>query len=118
VNVPDWGNCREWFKPLYALGIRRVHFQACSIGSFLATLNYGKRGADDDSLMVVTGWARELWQYDEVGTTVISDEYIFRGIPRCAAMRKGKKTAFNSIVEIGVTKDGVMVKRETPGKKR
>jgi len=85
-DVPDWGNCREWFKPLYALGIRRVHFQTCLIGTYLATLNFGKRGADDDCLMVVTGWARQLWQYKEVGTTVTSDEYIFRGIPRCAAL--------------------------------
>jgi len=117
-DVPDWGNCREWFKPLYALGIRRVHFHTCLIGQYLATLNLGKRGADDDCPMIVTGWARELWMYDEVGTTVTSDDYIFRGIPRCAAMRKGKKASFNAIVEIGVTKDGVVVKRETPGKNR
>jgi len=117
-GVPDWGNCRYYFKPLYALGIRRVHFHTCLIGSYFATLNLGKRGADDDSPIIVTGWARELWQYDEVGTTVTSDDYIFRGIPRCAAMRKGQKPSFNSIVEIAVTEDGVIFKRETPGKKR
>jgi len=117
-DVPDWGNCTEWFKPLYALGIRRVHFHACSIGKFLNTLEHGKRGAGDDDPMIVTAWSRELWQYDEVGVPVTSDDYVFRGIPRCAAMRKGQKYSFNAIVEIGVTKEGVMLKRETPGKKR
>ena len=87
-------------------------------GRYLETLNLGKRGADDDSPMIVTGWARELWQYDEVGHTVTSDDYVFRGIPRCAAMRKGQKPSFNSIVEIAVTQDGVIFKRDWARKKR
>jgi len=104
-DAPYWWAARDHFRPLYEMGVRRLHWHTCYIGTYLSGLPV--TGVKSASPMTVTAWSCGIKPDDKGACS--ADTYIFQGLPSTTSMRKGSRRPWNCLMEAKINENGDVI---------